>query len=163
MGLGKSHKWLLHPIPSEFPYIWGKFYFMFCQCAFLHLYKTLVFFIYTLQKVSTNLGDFVRKSYANWVIRWIIYAHFLCFRFFNAAYHFQVSGLFSCWRCWATVASSLFSSSAEAKWTCQGEASAGIFKQSMGAKNRVGIGQSYRPARLHAWRNWFLGMNSWAP
>ncbi len=39
---------------------------------------------------------------------------------------------------------------------------AGIFKQSMGARNRVGIGLSYRPARLHRlvefipW-NWFLG------
>jgi hypothetical protein len=27
--------------------------------------------------------------------------------------------------------------------------SAGIFKQSMEARNRVGIGLSYRPARLH--------------
>jgi hypothetical protein len=26
---------------------------------------------------------------------------------------------------------------------------AGIFKQSIGARNRVGIGLSYRPARLH--------------
>ncbi len=26
---------------------------------------------------------------------------------------------------------------------------AGIFKHSMGARNRVGIGLSYRPARLH--------------
>jgi hypothetical protein len=26
---------------------------------------------------------------------------------------------------------------------------AGIFKQSMGARNQVGIGLSYRPARLH--------------
>ncbi len=26
---------------------------------------------------------------------------------------------------------------------------AGIFKQSMGSRNRVGIGLSYRPARLH--------------
>jgi hypothetical protein len=39
---------------------------------------------------------------------------------------------------------------------------AGIFKQSMGARNRVGIGFSYRPARLHrlaelvSW-NRFLG------
>jgi hypothetical protein len=31
---------------------------------------------------------------------------------------------------------------------CTAEASAGIFKQSMGARNRVGIGLSYRPARL---------------
>ncbi len=30
------------------------------------------------------------------------------------------------------------------------EFSAGIFKQSMGARNRVGIGLSYRPARLHS-------------
>ncbi len=28
--------------------------------------------------------------------------------------------------------------------------SAGIFKQSMGARNRVGIGLSYRPTRLHS-------------
>jgi hypothetical protein len=28
-------------------------------------------------------------------------------------------------------------------------ARAGIFKQAMGARNRVGIGLSYRPARLH--------------
>ena len=28
--------------------------------------------------------------------------------------------------------------------------SAGIFKQSMGARNRVGIGLSYRPAKLHS-------------
>jgi hypothetical protein len=34
-----------------------------------------------------------------------------------------------------------------------------IFKQSMGAMNRVGIGLSYRPAR----RNLFLGIDSWAP
>jgi hypothetical protein len=27
---------------------------------------------------------------------------------------------------------------------------AGIFKQSKGARNRVGIGLSYRPARLHS-------------
>jgi hypothetical protein len=27
---------------------------------------------------------------------------------------------------------------------------AGIFKQSMGARNRVGIAFSYRPARLHS-------------
>jgi hypothetical protein len=30
------------------------------------------------------------------------------------------------------------------------EHSAEIFKQSMGARNRVGIGLSYRPARLHS-------------
>ncbi len=28
--------------------------------------------------------------------------------------------------------------------------SAGIFKQSIGARNRVGIGMSYRSARLHS-------------
>jgi hypothetical protein len=31
-----------------------------------------------------------------------------------------------------------------------GLSSAGIFKQSMGARNRVGIGLSYRAARLHS-------------
>ncbi len=35
---------------------------------------------------------------------------------------------------------------------------AGIFKQSVGARSRVGTGLSYRP-----WRNWFLGIDSWAP
>ncbi len=30
------------------------------------------------------------------------------------------------------------------------QASAGIFKQSMGARNRAGIGLVYRPARLHS-------------
>jgi hypothetical protein len=30
------------------------------------------------------------------------------------------------------------------------ETSAGIFKQSMGARNQVGIGLSYRPSRLHS-------------
>ncbi len=61
---------------------------------------------------------------------------------------------------------------------------AGIFKQSMGARNRVGIGYTYWPARLHrlaeidykrlkirapdplsyiGWRNQFLGIDSWAP
>ncbi len=39
---------------------------------------------------------------------------------------------------------------------------AGFFKQSMGARNRAGIGLSYRPARLHSLvelvpRNRFLG------
>jgi hypothetical protein len=34
--------------------------------------------------------------------------------------------------------------------------SAGIIKQSMEARNRIGIGLSYRPARL-GWRNRFLG------
>ncbi len=36
---------------------------------------------------------------------------------------------------------------------------AGIFKKSMGARNKVGIGLSCRPAR----RNSFLGIDSWAP
>jgi hypothetical protein len=40
----------------------------------------------------------------------------------------------------------------------------GIFKRSMGARNRVGIGLSYRPSRLHiGWRNSFLGINFWDP
>jgi hypothetical protein len=35
----------------------------------------------------------------------------------------------------------------------------------MGARNRVGIGLSYRPAMpgYIGWRNWFLGIDSWAP
>ncbi len=40
---------------------------------------------------------------------------------------------------------------------------AGIFKHSRGAKNWVGIGLSYRPARLHRLAEWFLGIDSWAP
>jgi hypothetical protein len=43
--------------------------------------------------------------------------------------------------------------------------SAGIFKQTTGAKNRVGIGL-FVPAHqaTHtAWRNWFLRIDSWAP
>jgi hypothetical protein len=43
---------------------------------------------------------------------------------------------------------------------------AGIFKHSKGVRNREGIGLSYRPAtgRLYiGWRNWFLGIDSWAP
>ncbi len=41
---------------------------------------------------------------------------------------------------------------------------AGIFQQSMGARNRVGIGLSYRPARLHnlaelvPWKKSILGL-----
>ncbi len=37
---------------------------------------------------------------------------------------------------------------------------AGIFKQFMIARNRAGIGLSYRPTCL---RNWFLGIDSWTP
>jgi hypothetical protein len=40
---------------------------------------------------------------------------------------------------------------------------AGIFKQSMGARNRVGIGLSYRPTRLHRLAKFILGIDSWAP
>jgi hypothetical protein len=36
---------------------------------------------------------------------------------------------------------------------------AGILKQSMGARNRVGIGLSYRPARLNSLADWFLGID----
>jgi hypothetical protein len=39
---------------------------------------------------------------------------------------------------------------------------AGIFKESMGARNRGGIGLSHRPARP-GWRNSFLVIDSWAP
>jgi hypothetical protein len=39
---------------------------------------------------------------------------------------------------------------------------AGIFKQSMGARNRVGIGLSYLPGFI-GWRNSFLGIDFWAP
>jgi hypothetical protein len=35
------------------------------------------------------------------------------------------------------------------KYAILSEYSAGILKQSMGARNRVGIGLSYWPARLH--------------
>jgi hypothetical protein len=43
--------------------------------------------------------------------------------------------------------------------------SAGILKQSMAARNRVGIGLSYWPARLQYtdWGNWFPEIESWAP
>jgi len=41
---------------------------------------------------------------------------------------------------------------------------AGIFKQSMGARYRVGIGLSYRPERLHSLAEFvFYGINSLAP
>ncbi len=40
---------------------------------------------------------------------------------------------------------------------------AGIFKQSLGARNRVGIWLSYRPARLHRLAELILGIDSWAP
>ncbi len=41
--------------------------------------------------------------------------------------------------------------------------SAGILEQSMGARNRVGIGLSYWPASCTGWQNRFLGIDSWAP
>jgi hypothetical protein len=43
--------------------------------------------------------------------------------------------------------------------------SAGIFKQSMGARNRLGIGLSYQttPPGYTARRNRFLGIDSWPP
>ncbi len=41
------------------------------------------------------------------------------------------------------------------------EASAGIFEQSLGTRNRIGIGLSYRPASYIGWRNWFFGIDSW--
>jgi hypothetical protein len=41
--------------------------------------------------------------------------------------------------------------------------SAGILDQSMGARNRVGIGLSHRAASYTGWRNRFLGIYSWAP
>jgi hypothetical protein len=40
---------------------------------------------------------------------------------------------------------------------------AGILEQSMGARNRVGIGLPYRPARLHRLAESFFGINAWAP
>jgi hypothetical protein len=40
---------------------------------------------------------------------------------------------------------------------------AGISKQSMGARNRVGTGCLIRPPGYTAWRNWFLGIDSWGP
>ncbi len=44
-----------------------------------------------------------------------------------------------------------------------GQYRAGIFKKSMGARHRVGIGLLYRPARLHRLANSFLGIDSGAP
>jgi hypothetical protein len=40
--------------------------------------------------------------------------------------------------------------------------SAGIFKKSMGARNRVGIGCTGPPGYI-GWRNSFLRIDSWAP
>ncbi len=42
------------------------------------------------------------------------------------------------------------------------ESCAGILEQSMGARNRVGIGPSYWPARLYRLADRFLGIDSWA-
>jgi hypothetical protein len=39
---------------------------------------------------------------------------------------------------------------------------AGIFKESKGARNRGGIGLSYRPTSYIGWRNSVLGIDSWA-
>jgi hypothetical protein len=36
-------------------------------------------------------------------------------------------------------------------------------KQSMGARNQVGIGLPYRPARLHSLAELVLEIDSWAP
>jgi hypothetical protein len=38
--------------------------------------------------------------------------------------------------------------------------SAGIFKQTMGARNRLGIGCCTGPPDYIGWRNWFLGIDS---
>ncbi len=38
-----------------------------------------------------------------------------------------------------------------------------ILEHSMGARNRVGIGRSYRPARQHRLQNQCLEIDSWAP
>jgi hypothetical protein len=47
---------------------------------------------------------------------------------------------------------------------CTHQSCAGIFKQSMGVRNRIGIELSYtRTPGYTAWRNWFLGIDSWAP
>jgi hypothetical protein len=44
------------------------------------------------------------------------------------------------------------------------ETSAGLLEQSVGARNRIEISLSYRPAGLHiGWRNRFLGIYPWAP
>jgi hypothetical protein len=43
------------------------------------------------------------------------------------------------------------------------EDSAGIVKQSVGARNRVGIGLSYRPARLHRLAELIPWNTFWAP
>jgi hypothetical protein len=40
---------------------------------------------------------------------------------------------------------------------------AGIFEKSMGARNRGGIGLSYRAARLHRLAEFILGINSGDP
>jgi hypothetical protein len=40
---------------------------------------------------------------------------------------------------------------------------AGIFKESMGARNRIGRGLSYRPPGYIGWRNSFLGIDSGSP
>jgi hypothetical protein len=49
------------------------------------------------------------------------------------------------------------------KYAILSEYSAGILKQSMGARNRVGIGFSYWPARLYRLAESILGIDFWAP
>jgi hypothetical protein len=39
----------------------------------------------------------------------------------------------------------------------------GIFEQSIGARNQVGIGFSYRPARLYRLAESILGIDCWPP
>jgi hypothetical protein len=56
-----------------------------------------------------------------------------------------------------------FQQKAEYRPAWLSESSARIFKQSMGARTRVGIGLSYRPASQVGWRNEFLVIDSWAP
>ncbi len=51
----------------------------------------------------------------------------------------------------------------EERFTWRENSSTGIFKQSMGARNRVGKGCRTGLPGYIGWRNQFLGIDSWAP
>ncbi len=125
------------PDPSKFPNIRGKFNFLFYQCIIIICHLNLYNYISTFTS-TWGIILFLKP----WIHTFPTSLFFTDCSLCPLSYHFALK---SAW----------YSSMEDGVCVLRvflpmWESCAGIFKQSMGARNRTGIGLSYRPARLHS-------------
>ena len=82
----------LHPIPSEFPYIWGKFCFLFYQCSFFEFViqsKKTVLLLETNIKIKLLNCFFVCNTTAPSCLQLVLLCKLFAQNYTHSKHYFQ--------------------------------------------------------------------------